>query len=488
MNSTVSLVDGFTPFRDIGGFDLSGYQKELQHDRSIRTNNFRRINNHYSKATSSKAGKLQRHKSLSSIQLPEFLTSKIFIQLLANQQTIDYLCNNVIEYAQNTPQMFRELVANDEVVLTLIEAMTQGYPEPTMVSVLKILAAMFPLFSQIKMVDLIDGGITLEFLNLLESNSHLVLCTSICLISVLARHSGYARDSLISYGIHEMLINLIHSQAEETIVVNASEALQQIFANQETIDNSIFLPMLEQIYDLLQIQCKQALIYILDVLVEMSNKMPSIVFQYFKKKIDEFVFEAIKDPELTEVSLRLIGNMAVSQPSQIKAMLNNGLIDILTGILAQDQYSADVFWIYSNLLESLPSIMVSIFNIDFISNVTDLASYTNFDLKKEASFFLSTLTIFINNDELARFADSQEILDLFVEMLGCGDANIILRCMDSIIKMICFSAYKDKKAEFAGALIDTGIKDRLEELLDQDNQLLKERANYLLNQIEPHVL
>jgi hypothetical protein len=98
---------------------------------------------------------------------------------------------------------------------------------------------------------------------------------------------------------------------------------------------------------------------------------------------------------------------------------------------------------------------------------------SRYNIKKEATFFLSTLILFSADTELPRFAVAP-VIDVLVAMVGCGVEKVVLRCLDTIGKLVRCTG---SAAEAVKALAESDLMERLGELLDDPEQpLVTERG------------
>jgi hypothetical protein len=197
------------------------------------------------------------------------------------------------------------------------------------------------------------------------------------------------------------------------------------------------------------------------------------------------VVSLMDTPALISPTLRLIGNLSVAQPFQLRAMLDAMLDAGLADRLFQEvesEHAADVFWVLSNLLEAVSALIMPLIDADFVARLLEIIDTAPYDVHKESAFFLSTLVLFSQEADLPRFA-APPVIDALVGIIGCGVEKVVLRCVDTIGKLVRFLRRRPA-AESVKAIAESDLLDRLSELMDSPGQpLLAERADALIAQV-----
>ena len=117
---------------------------------------------------------------------------------------------------------------------------------------------------------------------------------------------------------------------------------------------------------------------------------------------------------------------------------------------------------------------------DFINRVLDITNYSSFDVKREAVFFIAT-TCQASIPDLV----TNEIIELLIEMLGCEVSYIVIRCVDTLFKIVTYILNnKSRNLDIITCLTNSDLNDRLDELMEQNNTEITERVSYLIHQIQ----
>ena len=468
----------------LGGRDLSNYAEELIIHRNSRTLNLRRSINLCHNRTCNCNGKFyvspKRSNALSSSsqELTADLIIQTFQQNQENPTAIASMCSTIIEASEKSGKLLSSIIQTNAVQESFVNFLENG-SQPSTADVLNALSASFK-YAGSTMEDFIDAGLCTALMSLLMEENKDNIEATIQLIGVISSQCTYARDAITCLGIHTMLIELAAKERGNEIACPICEALHSIFGNQSPIDSEIIRDSVASIVALLDGQTDDTINAIIDVLVDMSSKQPSIVFSFSQLGLYDVVCDFVANSKLTQEALRLLGNMCVAQPPQIKILLDHGLFDILM-TLSSTQFAADVFWVLSNLIESMPDIVTSTFENGLIEAALSAAEDSPSEIKREAAFFISTVIVFGGNSKIEEFFNDR-VFCVISDILGCGVQSIVIRCIDSLLSFLIFAQSTDRVDEFIQFVTDNDIEDRLRDL-DEERSIIGQRARYILSQI-----
>lgn len=480
----LSLYEGFGGLQD-SGIDLSEFQAQLAKDRSSRTMTFQKI-------TRPSIARFCR-RSIDQMQKGQFSESSQFLN-------IEYACKvledadvleltdflkNVTQCASKNKEVMGKFLASQEIAQVMVRTLSnESLSERLIILLMNTIAELYPISSVDVQNAYIDEGICFQFLPFLESKSEDLVLSTIGIIGAISQSSSYARDAVVCCDIHLTLIDIAQKSENIEIVNAACESLSHMFANPEPIDSSILLGCVEPMIPLLDLKSDDSLESILVCFVEMSSQNPSVIFSIFENKIYSKIVELLPNPNLTSTALRLIGNMAIAQPSQIDMMIKTGLFPKLVDLMCTE-FAADVFWVLSAFLEAVPNLMMELFTEEFLDNALEISVYSSFNVKKEGSHFLATVILFADETKLCTLMNS-ELMKVFVEMLGCNIVLIILRIFDSIIRLIHIIEKDVSRydCDFLKPLFDENGTNVIEKLTNSQEETLAKRAIYFKKQID----
>lgn len=461
------------------GMDLSVYKEELNRERNSRTLTLRRMQR---PTLRSVFGNIQQ-KNKPMISLSDNKQSIIneAVQTLnsGDESAIESFCQGIINTELVSVSNLAYLAHSPEVAEAMGTAATNGYSESTIVSLLGAISNLFPLSGQ-NANTFIDTGICFYLPEFLENPN--LINASVTFIGCISESSSYARDAILCNELHFSLCQIALQSENEELTVNACEAIRKIFANTAEIDFKILSDSVNPIAPLLDLPNLTAVHSIIATFNEMACKMSTLVLKYDQIGLYTKIIEYVQNENLTDVSLKLIGVLSIGQPSHVRAMFEGGLFAILMQLL-DTEYCPDVFWIFSNLIETLGSTATSFFDFNFINHVVEISATASFTVKKEAAYFLSTFALFSDAEVVNSFLN-EAILDILVEMLGCGVLVIMNRIIDIIIRMVHQLQTGAVTKEFANLIAESDLTTRLEDITEQQYGIIAERANYLINLIE----
>jgi hypothetical protein len=278
-----------------------------------------------------------------------------------------------------------------------------------------------------------------------------------------------------------MLIDIAEKEISEHLTVSACEALNKVFANRVQIDSTTLTSCVEPLSSLLTLHFTSAVNIVLSCFVSMTNKMPALVFTMFDLGLFPVIVGMLSNEQLIGLALPLIGNLSVGHAAHIHTLLECHLFDILMSLIGSE-HTADVFWVLSNLIESVPHLTIHFFSSEFLTQTIAMAEESSHEIKRECGFFLATLVLFTEQEDLIRLMNSS-LLDLIVELLGCSIGLIILRCLDALLAFARLIDVVGASDDVLAMLKGSYLREALNELLEQNSQLIRERAEFLLNQL-----
>jgi hypothetical protein len=460
---------------------LAKYREQLARDRNARTVTvrssrpsiaaFRNRNNPTSKIPPKPQPFLEPSYALS-----QFATN--------DPSVITQFFTSVVTVAHQSPQSAAPLITNSSFLEALILAITDSPNEEFTIVVLKYFVDLFPLYPDIH-IQCVDNGLCLGLSEPLSSDSIPLLEAVISCIDCIAESSSYARDSVLCFGVHESLIDCALRCISEQLTVSAVEALNKVFANSVQIDPSSLSSCVEPMAKLLRLPFPSAVTVALTCFVAMTNTMPALVFTMFGLELFPVIVNMLSDDRLVSAALPLIGNIALCQSEHMDALIKCGLFDILKKLLKIENYTADVFWVLSNLVESVPDRTMRFFDDEFIKWAVAEAGNAAEEIKKEAVFFLATLVVSREADDLGVFVDANVLL-LMVQMLRSSVWLIILRCLNALVKLERVIRNSEVVVSEGAVAVFHGmeLRDALIPLMDLPHALIGEWAEGLLTQIE----
>jgi hypothetical protein len=469
-------VDSFGS-HTMSGADLSHYQDELARERNARTLTLRRP----ARPTLSTVRATQgRYGTVTDAARFPLLAPDRAATVLKSGDAGDLseLASQIISASAGAPRPLKSLVHSPGFLDVFNAALAAPRPPELVLRLLDATLAMLPSLGDL-VSGFVDGGVFFALVDFLASPDGAVVTAAIRTLRALCEHSSYARDSALCLEVHTILVELAINTASRAD--DCCAALLVIFSNPEPIEAAVLIPAIDPLFRLLAVNSHQAVATVFDCFVAMTNQHSALVHPLYDLGMFPLVVNLLDDPNLVSPALRLIGNLSVAQPVQLRTMLDAGLVPKLIREVESD-HAADVFWVLSNLLEAASLLILPLIEEAFVKRVFEIIESRSYDIQKESAFFLSTLILFSPDSELPRFV-VPHVIDVLVSMIGCGVEKVVLRCIDTVGKLVRWLQSHDARA-VARQLAESDLLDRLEELLDDPEQpLLAERADALSTQV-----
>jgi hypothetical protein len=457
--------------------ELSSYRDQLNRERNARTLTVRRTRPSILSFLSRQPPRLPQRP-------PPFLEASFALAQFATKSghLLAEWFGNVVAVAQQSPPLVGRLLNNAAVQEAFVGAVTDSPNEEFTIAALRYIAVLFPLFPDMH-VPFVDLGLCLGLSEHLASESPPLLEAAIACVDCISEASAYARDSVLCFGVHEPLIDCARRCFSEGLTVAAAEALHKVFGNREVIDANSLSGCVGPMASLLTLPFPAAVCIALSCFVSMTNKMPSLVFTLYEMELFPVIVGMLTDDRLVAAALPLVGNIALCQSDHMDALIKCNLFDILKQLLQNEAYTADAFWVLSNLLESVPDRTLRFFDDGLIQWTVARAADATQEVQKESVFFLATVVVSREADDLGVFV-SADALRLMVQILRCSVWLIILRCLNALAKLVRVIREHGASDEVMAVVHGAEMRDALLPLLELPHALIGEWAEGLLLQIE----
>lgn len=548
------------------------FKSEISRQRVSRTlslrQNSRKILQSKSQTIQSQNSLTSSHEQLMDPSSFPFLDNDYLLSLLdqGNVSQFAQILLQIQAQCSISPRILKTMF-NNEAFFDHLNVLFQNFIQtnnfPIVVQIINFIGLIFPVVLPRVQLYIIDNIIFFSLSDLITSTESLTVVTNaINLSAIISTHSSYARDMVLCSGIHSFIICIgREADLDSELLENVCQTLLAIFGNPTPIEsNDLLIESIHPLYNLLEhcLSLKQIIeshpdsfssppikkidkaeensiptidwnslnesgvsnlsagSKIIDCYVEITNKDPSIVYNIFDEKISMLVVSFLDDESmvLTPAALRLVGNLSVSIKHQVQeCLIRSGLLPKLLNLISSP-LAVDAFWCFSNLLESTTSSILPLFQdqTEFISKIIEIATDSSIDVKREASYFLSSLIIFSPTSFLPAFLGKPDLIDILVEMLGCGVVKTIVRCFDCLKKLLLFcqtnisrngsssesinsKSYSSdslfslenselngnevggKFSSFISSIFESDLRDRISTIMeDQTDKIVRERA------------
>lgn len=401
-----------------------------------------------------------------------------------DSNAIIQMSDTITKLCESTPSAMSNIIESDEAIQCYINALQTSESEDVIISLLTSLSSLFPFCSK-RMDDIVDL-LYLEFSQLLESATPSTILPSINLIISISRYSSYGRSSLISAGIHELLINIAMTADNQDISINCCIALEFIFSEVENLDFDTLIQnnvmSITQLFSLPYVEAKTAILSTFNSLITQVPKASNRLCQL--SHIHITLLNSLDDEDLQEPSVQLISNLCqTADISYVKEMIENNLIPILIELINSDKAAISLHTI-SLLIDRLHEEVYCLLPEEFNENIIEIANMSPFEIKKQASYLIATEIYTLNPAKIENLMNPQAI-QLLVDMLSSGQTDITLQCLNALGSIAQTAVMMGKEKEFAEYLNDSEIISVLESLGDDRLITISDRARSLIKKLEP---
>lgn len=460
-------------------FDLSTYREKLDRLRDERSLLLRRIHlpciSHYTSNSSTvPIATMTEYPALD----PDYL-----IPIFAARNENDILSLPILDQMAQpgAAAVLNNLAINEEFAKNIMEALNDDINVKVNNLIMAIIEKLYPHSTEEIMEQYIDDGLAFTIYNFLSTKEHFEQCIS--LMVVIATNCTYARDALTCIGTHSLLLEIVLSISAVEIIELCLEALYAFFRNDGSMDPANIDECINPLFTILHSTDSTEIIKIIcSIFCEMTNKLPIVADKLFNQGLYELIMEFLPNPNYTEVAIFLIGNVCATDPEHIGFLIDRGLMEHLMNNLNNAEMQSTVLWVCSNIMESGPHLILPHISNDIMKEIVTLANESPFNVKKEAAFFIGTVILHIESHQLPMFLN-QDVMDILEEMLTFGISEIVIRCIDAMLRLLIFMP-SERIEELIQIILNSDIHELLEQIIQENISVASDRAKCIIHRID----
>ena len=410
--------------------------------------------------------------------------------------------NNLLHFMQDEVKTDSELVKNmassPDFFQALSDMVSEFKSEEILSCIYQLAETFLPILPDQNKVEFIDSGIEFCLPEALNSKNTEFILKTVDFVIFLARQTEYAIDSLFSFGIHTQLLDI----AEKNMTIGGSSINRQVadhaltgvftlFGMHQNILSTILqstLPRVTQMMlDTQDVEEKKTL---LKTITEITNQRFSFCFILYDCGAVPTIYKMLDDPNYITTALPLIGNLCLSSREHVEELISMGLPEKLTDLLKQPEYAVDAYWCLSNLTEAAPDLVSKkIVNEENMSKLLDkilkdTLQTESISLKKEATFFLATLIMYVSRNYQHAFI-KKGIFESLVSCLEITDDNVVVTRILNVFNrfMIHVGHNFDKEYEPFNKLVNEfKLLKKVDRIAHLEDQMLVTKAHEVINQ------
>jgi hypothetical protein len=352
-----------------------------------------------------------------------------------------------------------------------------------------LITAVFPRLSEEQRISFTDEGLAFSLMELLAIRDQEVLHIVLDLITVLSPQSDYLCDAFFTLDFYDQLIDIANKGTNADLQIAAAQSIFKLYGDHDRILSTILKDSLPKLVTLLNLPSKLAVTFILKALTEVTNQRCSLTYVLFDCKVVEQIVNMLDDDELRSSVLTVIGNLCLSSREHVKKLMSLGLGKKLLA-LTETEYAADAYWALSNLIERIPDLW-SNEEVDekrvgpIIDSVLAKVANGSSQVKKEATFFLASVIMFVSRSYLLVFLRA-DVLALFVKGLTVSaDVVVQLRFLDVFLRFCIHVQHSEATfTVFKQLIASSGLFDVLEVLKKGNEPMLLAKAQEIEEQLD----
>lgn len=297
----------------------------------------------------------------------------------------------------------------------------------------------------------------------------------------IANQSKYCVNALICTGILYDIFDLFSQTEDANLIVQASKTIDAIMSVATNEDADSLREFITNVVTMLNCQNIEAIAYILRAINNMIRISTSFITVFFQAQLHTIIANFMPQPELSKVCLDILGSMCVCSDKQFPLLFP--LVEIACTLIGGD-FTGDVYWTLMNALDSCPLKILPFIDTQFIINTAQILNNSSFAIMRDVACFAATLLVVAPLLELKNII-AHGIIGPLIDMLDCGDAPLVLRCLDGLKKVV-MAAYSDPS--IVGLAPDMFESDELEEALsrlhENEDPRINSRAVQLMSELE----
>lgn len=400
---------------------------------------------------------------------------------------------------QEHTEVIKEISSSSAFLQALSDVTSNFKSDQIFTIIYQIIEIFLPLLPEEEKVTFIDTGFEFCLPEALNSENVEFLLETINFISFLSKQTDYAIDTFFSFGIHTQLLDIAEKNLNnpdinsKAVARTALKVVFELFGEQENILSTILQSELPRITKML-LECndideKKTL---LQTITEITNQRSSFSFILFESEAVSEIYKMLDNEELITTALPLIGNLCLSSREHVQKLIDMGLVHKLMELRQMPQYSPDAYWCLSNVTEAAPDLFsqlaVNETNVSKLvdSVLIDTKSDQN-QLRKEATFFLASLILYISRNFQNAFIKHGvfQALVSVLDITNNKDVIVVLHIFDVFIRLFSYvEQHLDKYDHFMELINETHLTEKVERIAESEEPMLVTKAHEIQKQFQ----
>jgi importin subunit alpha-2 len=317
---------------------------------------------------------------------------------------------------------------------------------------------------------------------------------AVCALSNIASERVLIRDLVIIAGAIELVVDSVvqHPKMQLEFLANRIWLLSRLAQGRPRPDASVVLSMLKVVRRALDTENDGIVKDCLSML-SCITEHPQVMLEFTRQKLLPQLVTHLSTA--TQLTLRVIGNIAAGTDSQAQQLLDCGVLDELQLYLSSKHAGVlrEVAWTYSNLLAGSPTQVLQVMYHDSIAALVRLLRHDNYKVMTHTLHALNNLSC--TRDPLViRRLSELKAFEALVGLLEQPHSEVLVLSLSVIGRLFSACLGRQEYLRLLERFKDTGGLERLEKLqYHNDPQVYKKstevmESHYGLEEVESDLL
>eukprot|EP00053_Salpingoeca_punica_P018791 m.186134 g.186134 ORF g.186134 m.186134 type:complete len:537 (-) comp17506_c0_seq2:470-2080(-) len=319
-----------------------------------------------------------------------------------------------------------------------------------------------------------EGAIPM-FIRLLRSQNEEVREQAVWALGNIAGDGPALRDYVLSIGMMQPLLELIHyPESKTSMVQNATWALSNLCRGKNPPpDFEKIRECIPTVARLLHHESEEVLTdacWAASYLTDGENtKIQAVIEAGMTSRLVELLNHP--SSKIQTPALRAVGNIATGDDRQTQTVLDSGALQAFVWLLrnGKDSIKKETCWTISNITAGTRQQIQAVLDANLGPLLAHSLRSADFKTRKEAAWAIANLTTGGTPEQTLYMVDLG-CIGLFVQMLQCNDAKIIQILLDGLSNILRAGQQPDGSNHCADLIEECGGLEAIEELQTHDNE------------------
>lgn len=320
------------------------------------------------------------------------------------------------------------------------------------------------------------------FVELLKSEVFDVRDQAVWGLGNIAGDSAIYRDMVIEAGALPLLVGIGSKETKATILRNTAWAISNCLRGKPQPSIEVLketLPYLK--VNIMESTDDEVLTDTLWALSYASDGDNARIQLVVDLDIAKRLVDLVMNPKLTAPALRTLGNIVTGNDIHTQYIVDAGVLAVFKVLLHHNKKSVvkETLWSISNITAGTASQIQSVLDANLLENVIDLCDSADYDVVKEAVWVLSNATMGGAMQQI-NYLVSLGYFQAICKVINRDETSILNPALESIENVLRSGMTYGDENEYSTYLDDNGGFERLEELAENENPTIGNKASQII--------